>query len=161
MAYQICLSSFFIFKRCLKFCSGAEIIKFKEVWTVHQVNNKSKLSRTEIIHFFKLGFYENLNAGFVLHFRLNYIDSNILVFVQAVFMQNCSSLTVKLRKKFEIKDGVWKQINRERSCDCKFDYKVELVSGICSNPHRRWVFFPWQKIPIYLILITIFSTVMV
>jgi len=45
-------------------------------------------------------------------------------------MQNCSSLALKLRKTFEIKEGGRKQKRRvmiTKLIDC--DYKVDLVSG--------------------------------
>jgi len=43
-----------------------------------------------------------------------YNNGNILVLIQAVFMQNCSSLALKLKRIFEVKVGCQKQ-NRETS----------------------------------------------
>jgi len=65
----------------------------------------------------------------VPHFRVKFLESNILVLVQAVFMQNYSSLALKLRKKFEIKDRGRKKERVIVATLIDYGCKADLASG--------------------------------
>jgi len=104
---------------------------------------------------------------------------NILVLIQAVFKQNCNSLALKLRNKFEIKDGGRKQKKRDLWLQSWLIVIAKLIwSGIWAprkrvgNLSRSWVwvgkggnwslgrfryFSPHKKIPVYLIYLDIFD----
>jgi len=79
----------------LKFFSS-----FKIKGAMRAFLSKKIISPSEIINFFKLGVWENLYAGFVLHFRVKCINSNNLALIQAALMQNRSFLASKPRKRF-------------------------------------------------------------
>jgi len=62
-----------------------------------------------------------------------YVESN-KIYNSNVFMQNCSSLALKLRKKFEIKHRGSKAKKRE-----SYDCKVDLVCGGLAWAPFNWI----------------------
>jgi len=72
---------------CLHKTLSFPALKLRDKFEVKDGSRKQSIFRP---HFLSLGVKENFYGGFVLHFRVKCDSNDILVLVQAIFMQSCS-----------------------------------------------------------------------